>query len=382
MGAFYFTRDEDVSEKPEVLDIVLATGRSVAEVVFHLEEFWRRVNQRGESLIDGSGNGVMRGYRLKHLPLLVGLDDEYWTAVAKCGWVKESPIGLIIPGFDERFGKLAQKRMAATARQQRSRANRDDFSASSAEAVEPPRRAAVAGNGVQDHVSNCGPSVEAGSFPHIVSAGDSVGRGGSSDISGIDQAPVVSEGNLPDSDLSGETRVQADRVDTVAARIEPRRPNKRQQASQFDLLNVADLSVCGKLLAWIEQIAPMRRPVVIADEWHRLRVVAAGVHVTGGKGVKSPMALFKSIVGKRRWTMLEPEDIKAAEAKLRNYRADVNAIRQAKHDQFKQRVQEVPLAGLLVGAGFGAIPPPATKNMDAIRERALKWERDRKAKTG
>jgi len=318
---FYFQRDEDISEKPEVLDVMLATGLAVAVVVYHLEEFWRKVNQRGESLNDGTGRGLLPGYRLAHLPLLVGLDDAYWQAVSAAGWVVESADGLLIPKFDDRFGKLAQARAAATVRQQKSRSRRE--------------------------------------------AGD-----GRPDVEKTSSLPCTSSSGLP--------------------------PQVSSLSSQFDLLTVADLSVCGTLLDWMAKVSVLHRPLVVNDTWHQVRVIAAGIRATTGDGVKEPMALFKSIVGRGRWTMLEPADVQAAQTRLATHqqwlasvqaeyrdRAGVEENRRTGNEAAVEKhtsLKTCPTgAADLIGAGFGSVPQAPPR---AGPEELLRWDQKRKSRTG
>lgn len=362
--AFYFTRDENLATKPEVLQIRRATGLSAADVVFHIEEFWRYVNQLGCSLNNASGVGILPGYELADLPLLVGLNDAYWSAVVSVGWIELSPDGeLLIPGFDARFGKLAQRRMAATRRQQRSRANkssreaampspdlrRPDTTQQKGRQAQQPRREA---SGSQQHAAT-NQTAPAQTEPIT---------------------PVASEQRATAPITSAEPAQTPSTVTTIA----PARSTKTPVTSQFDLLTVSDLAVCGKLLCWMADIATMPRPVVLNDAWHQVRVIAAGIRATAGVGVKEPLALFKSIVGKARWTMLEPEDLKTAQLRLSNYQRGALTL----HADIPNRAGpdcEAASAATLLANGFGTIPQPARQPGAA---ELLQWDRQRKSRTG
>lgn len=363
MRAFYFTRDENLATKPEVLQIRRATGLSAADVVFHIEEFWRYVNQLGCSLNNASGVGILPGYELADLPLLVGLNDAYWSAVVSVGWIELSPDGeLLIPGFDARFGKLAQRRMAATRRQQRSRANKRSREAASpppdirqpdtptptARQIQPRRR----------HVTEPqrGTATQAAPEQPASSPADSSDHGPAAPITSAEPANASS----------------------AATTIAPGRSSTTPVTSQFDLLTASDLAVCGKLLCWMADIATMPRPVVLNDVWHQVRVIAAGIRATAGIGVKEPLALFKSIVGKARWTMLEPEDLKTAQLRLSNYQRGALTL----HSDESSRAgpdSEAASAATLLANGFGTIPQPARQPGAA---ELLQWDRQRKARTG
>jgi hypothetical protein len=315
MGTFYFQRDENLATKPEVLKIRRATGLSTADVVFHIEEFWRHVNQHGQSLNDGTGRGTLPGYELADLPLLVGLTDHYWSAVVTAGWIQLGSAGeLLIPRFDDRFGKLAQARAAATIRQQRSRARRTE--------TRPPTETSP--------------------------------------------APLIEQQSSDEDTPTSDT-------------VEPLRLAVRRTTSQFDLLTISDLSVCGRLLCWMADVSALPRPVVINDDWHRLRVIAAGIRATSGVAVKNPMALFKSIVGKQRWTMLEPEDLKTAQARLNTYQHRLVTLQDGQADRAGPDMAPADVAQDLLTAGFGKIPIDAKADGRAA---LLKWDRDRNARTG
>lgn len=353
MRAFYFTRDENLATKPEVLQIRRATGLSAADVVFHIEEFWRYVNQLAYSLGNAAGAGVLPGYELADLPLLIGLTEAYWLAVVQVGWIELGPQGeLIIPGFDDRFGKLAQRRMAATRRQQRSRANR-----SARESATPSSHATSSADQTQAR----SPSGATKRPPKVTSQVASI-------------KPVTSEQGATASSVP----VKPSSTDSVVATIDPPRPTGTQQASQFDLLTVSDLAVCGKLLCWMADVAALPRPVVLNDVWHQVRVIAAGIRATSGVGVKEPLALFKSIVGKGRWTMLEPEDLKTAQLRLATYRRGSLKL-QADYRERAGPDPGEPSAATLVANGFGAIPQPLKP--PGVAE-LLQWDRERRTRTG
>lgn len=359
MRAFYFTRDENLATKPEVLQIRRATGLSAADVVFHIEEFWRYVNQLGYSLGNASGQGILPGYQLADLPLLVGLNDDYWSAVVSVGWIELSPDGaLLIPGFDARFGKLAQRRMAATRRQQRSRANKS--------------ARAVATAALETKQPDARTSTERQVPQRRRNVTDSQRRTATNHFESI--APTAAEHCTAVPNAAGEFTAEP----SIAPPITPERSSTTPATSQFDLLTASDLAVCGKLLCWMADIATMRRPVVLNDSWHQVRVVAAGIRATAGVGVKEPLALFKSIVGKARWTMLEPEDLKTAQLRLSSYQRGTLML----HTDSPQRAgpddDQAPAATMLAN-GFGAIPQP-TRQPGA--KELLQWEQQRKARTG
>lgn len=365
MRAFYFTRDENLATKPEVLQIRRATGLSAADVVFHIEEFWRYVNQLGYSLDNASGRGILPGYELADLPLLVGLNDAYWSAVVSVGWIELGPAGeLLIPGFDARFGKLAQRRMAATRRQQRSRANKRSHEAAMTPSdIKQADTTKTNGRQAQQSQREASGSERRTAAKQTTSAP-------------TEPSPAA---DAPDQRVTAPiTPAEPVRTAPTIATTARGRSTTTAVASQFDLLTVQDLAACGKLLCWMADIAAMPRPVVLNDAWHQVRVIAAGIRATAGVGVKEPLALFKSIVGKARWTMLEPEDLKTAQLRLSNYQRGALTL----HADDTTRAgpdATLPPAANLLASGFGTIPQPARPPGAA---ELLQWDRQRKARTG
>jgi len=406
----WFQHDHDIDEKPEFLRIKRACGLDPLLVRGALSAWFEQVNKHGEFLLDGSNRGIMRGYSLIDLVDLIGVDVEFWQIVASEGWIEETSDGLIVPKFAERFGKLAAKQKRGTVdsnQPKRPRGRPRKIPHAQAEAVQPQREVtadrplgrdvdgeigtSLSGNGkvlsgpVSDesgrtevhprsvgiHQGSSGPTVEA---VLLADAATGTGASGAS-------AEIITE--KPSS-----ITAQRQNITETAGSITPERPTPQQQASQFDLLSVEDLTSCGTLLTWIQDCATKRNPLVLEDEFHRVRVVAAAIRATG-KGVNTPLALFKSIIGKRRWTMLEPEDIKRAQTKLRTYE-QLQQTRRAEYPTRATRPEtraapvaiETQATSLdLVIAQIGNVPTDIPLTRDQQMAMARQWD-SKRSKTG
>lgn len=363
----WFQHDHDIDEKPEFLRIKRACGLDPLLVRGALSAWFEQVNKHGEFLLDGSNRGIMRGYALIDLVDLIGVDVAFWGIVADEGWIEETADGLIVPKFVERFGKLAAKQKRGTV-----------------DADQPKR---PRGRPRKIPVLVPGP-LEGGLSPEKGGA-DSEKGGADSQKGGLGPATVIPEtpqNITPDPESITEA---GENITPTAGSISPALPTPTQQASQFDLLSVEDLTSCGKLITWIQDCATKRNPLVLEDEFHRVRVVAAAIRATG-KGVNTPLALFKSIIGKRRWTMLEPDDIKRAQTKLRTYE-QLQQTRRAEYPTRATRPEtraapmaiETQATSLdLVMAQIGNVPTHIPLTRDQQIAMARQWDSKKRSKTG
>ena len=348
MGQFWHEQDDDLATKPEFLRVKRKTQRSEADVGWHLGKWFSLVNSLGESLGNEQGQGLVRGYTLEDLADLLGLDDAFWCAVRDVGWIIEDEEGLVVPKFDDRFGKLARCRASKTNAQRTRRA--EQRSAKQPDMQSQPQAVpSMAGEQTAPPRAAAGPST---ARPATRKSADAVAARGSSTPLRPSTEPPVTAG-------------------TVTAAPTP----AGHAASQFDQLTVADLSSGQKLKEWVADCAGKRRPLVLDDEFHLVRVVAAAHRATNTRGVREPMALFTSIVAKKRWTMLEDTDIRAAKSKLDNLKQLAVTRSEARHDLARAS----PVEGLALT--FGAVPyEPHRQSRDEASAALLQWE-SRRAKT-
>lgn len=99
-------------QKPEVLELVDATGLPVDQVVGRLLMLW------GWAALNSSDGSARMSVRL--LSKVCGGDEAFWSAVQDVGWlVIDAENGTVgIPGWDARFAKAAKSRALATVRHQ------------------------------------------------------------------------------------------------------------------------------------------------------------------------------------------------------------------------------------------------------------------------
>jgi hypothetical protein len=328
MAQFFFM-DHDLREKPEFLRIVRNSGLNPLMVRGAISAWFELVNKHAQSLADGSGRGLMRGYQLVDLLDLIGLTLEFWEIVVAEDWIEESEDGLIVAKCDERFPLVVKRQPKSPPADQpkrprgrpRKHPKPDEANPSEGEPTPP----------------------STGSTPSV-----------------SETPPAIDDGDAEPTETAGS--------------ITPVRPTASQRGSQFDKLTIQDLSVCGKLLAWIADCACQSKPLVLDDEWHRLRVVAAGHRATTGVGVREPMALFKSIVGKRQWTKLEPDDLQFARNKLATFKN----LEQTMRVEYRERAgpgPEIRAAPELLAGGFGSVPVERSNSVDAQRRAVLEFAR-------
>ncbi len=358
MGQFWHEQDDDLATKPEFLRVKRKTQRSEADVGWHLGKWFSLVNSLGESLGNEQGQGLVRGYSLEDLTDLLGLDDVFWAAVRDVGWIIEDEDGLIVPKFDDRFGKLARCRASKSNTQRVRRAEQRVVKQAEmmGEQQAAPSRA---GDQTAPPRDAAGPST---ARPATRKSADAVAaRGAATPLRPLTDPPVTH--------TALDVPVTAGTV--TAAALPP-----GHAVSQFDQLTVADLGSGQKLREWVADCAGKRLPLVLDDEFHLVRVVAAAHRATNTRGVRAPMALFKSIVAKRRWTMLEETDIRAAKMKLDNLKQLATTRSEARHDLTRAS----PVEGLALT--FGMVPhEPQRQTREEAAVALLRWDA-RRSKTG
>jgi hypothetical protein len=110
MAGDWIAIDTNLPEKPEVGEIIDATGESVEVVCFRMFLFWRWCG-------DQTADGKIERCSLATVSRNCGGTPEYWEAVRAAGWLIVEGNGIRIPGWDERFAKTAKSRMLAARRQ-------------------------------------------------------------------------------------------------------------------------------------------------------------------------------------------------------------------------------------------------------------------------
>jgi hypothetical protein len=263
VGQFYFERDEHLKDKAEIVKIRRLSGCSLAEAVFYVEELWALANSEGVSLGDETGNGVIKDFVLKDLPIRIGMNVKFWKAVVVAKWLIEGEDCLIIPEFDKRFGKLAQRRLMDRERKREQRS-------SVKESDETGETAAAVSASPQQSTQRPMPEVS---------------------IRGSEQEPAA-----------------------VKTPADGAKPFSRDRPSIFDGLTPADLGDSKKMVEWaIESAQSERRNrnrIIDDSDGSCILAIAAGRHALGGK---IPVALFTAVITSRRKDKyLEPGDIHSA----------------------------------------------------------------------
>ena len=112
MAGDWIPFDHDLPDKEEILAIASETGASVAEVVLRMCRLWCWFDRLTE-------DGIMRYIGVTSVTLKCGGDEAFWAAVEKVGWIIFGGKGrkdVSIPGFSERFGNSARRRLLTAKR--------------------------------------------------------------------------------------------------------------------------------------------------------------------------------------------------------------------------------------------------------------------------
>lgn len=110
MAGEWIPYDVCLPQKPEVLELVDATGLPVDQVVGRLLMLW------GWASLNSSDGTARMSVRL--LGRICGGDESFWQEVEKVGWlVIDADNGTVaIPGWERRFSKSAKSRALAAVR--------------------------------------------------------------------------------------------------------------------------------------------------------------------------------------------------------------------------------------------------------------------------
>jgi hypothetical protein len=119
MAGEWLMYDVCLPQKPEVLELVDATGLDTDQVVGRLLMLWGWASLNCE---DGQAR-----ISIRLLARAVGGDEDFWRAVESVGWLEiDAEAGTVaIPGWDRRFSNAAKSRALTAARNQRSNAQKE-----------------------------------------------------------------------------------------------------------------------------------------------------------------------------------------------------------------------------------------------------------------
>jgi hypothetical protein len=136
MAGEWLAYDIGLPQKPEVLELVDATGLETDQVVGRLVMLWGWASLNCE---DGRARITLR-----LLSRVVGGDETFWQAVAAVGWLEvDAETGTVaIPGWDRRFSNAAKSRALAASRAEKQRASAPERTTPCAQAHAPVRSSA------------------------------------------------------------------------------------------------------------------------------------------------------------------------------------------------------------------------------------------------
>jgi hypothetical protein len=136
MAGEWLMYDVCLPQKPEVLELVDATGLETDRVVGRMLMLWGWASLNCE---DGRAK-----ISLRLLSRVVGGDEGFWRAVEAVGWLEiDAEAGTVaIPGWDRRFSNAAKSRALASSRAERQRARAPERTTPCAEAHDPVRSSA------------------------------------------------------------------------------------------------------------------------------------------------------------------------------------------------------------------------------------------------
>lgn len=119
MAGEWLMYDVCLPQKPEVLELVDATGLETDQVVGRMLMLWGWASLNCEE-----GRAKIS---LRLLSRVVGGDEDFWRAVEAVGWLEiDAEAGTVaIPGWDRRFSNAAKSRALAAGRNERANAKKD-----------------------------------------------------------------------------------------------------------------------------------------------------------------------------------------------------------------------------------------------------------------
>jgi len=95
--------DCNLGTKPEVLEVAAATHEPIEVVVGRMVRLWSWAWHV-------TADGTIRVPR-SMLVTVAGGDETFWSAVERAGWLASTDDSITIPGWEERFGNAAKRRL-------------------------------------------------------------------------------------------------------------------------------------------------------------------------------------------------------------------------------------------------------------------------------
>ena len=109
MAGEWIPIDCNLGTKPEVLEVAAATHEPLEVVVGRMVRLWSWAWHV-------TADGTIRVPR-SMLATVAGGDDQFWLAVERAGWLVCTEDSITIPGWSERFGNAAKRRLSEQRRQ-------------------------------------------------------------------------------------------------------------------------------------------------------------------------------------------------------------------------------------------------------------------------
>lgn len=103
MAGEWIPIDCNLGTKPEVLEVAAATHEPIEVVVGRMVRLWSWAWHV-------TADGTIR-VPLAMLGMVAGGDEAYWQAVERAGWLVVNGDTITIPGWEERFGNAAKRRL-------------------------------------------------------------------------------------------------------------------------------------------------------------------------------------------------------------------------------------------------------------------------------
>ena len=103
MGGEWLPIDCNLGTKPEVLEVAAATHEPIEVVVGRMVRLWSWAWHV-------TADGTIRVPR-SMLATVAGGDENFWSAVERAGWLASTDDSITIPGWEERFGNAAKRRL-------------------------------------------------------------------------------------------------------------------------------------------------------------------------------------------------------------------------------------------------------------------------------
>ena len=103
MAGEWIPIDCNLGTKPEVLEVAAATHEPIEVVVGRMVRLWSWAWHV-------TADGTIRVPR-SMLATVAGGDENFWSAVERAGWLASTDNSVTIPGWEERFGNAAKRRL-------------------------------------------------------------------------------------------------------------------------------------------------------------------------------------------------------------------------------------------------------------------------------